>query len=620
MDERRILYRQLGFYPYVEYGCTGAPCTPCAENSSPDTWFDGALADQPKEISRNLFPHQLKSVGDMERFEKKEIVKLVSHNPLPSFAPCRSHRYGANEGHGAISINLNTRELSRSFGIQADPVGYGKTLSMITLIARNKMPWPTDVPYRKKRTVDNAMMSWTYETVHKRVNITLVLTSLSCIDQWEQELQYAPSLSYYVVKTKKKAKKLAEMINSNSFNGDVVLTSPNMCKEILRLNPGIAWKRFVFDEPANLRVPGMPYVIAGFIWLVTATPRSIYWHQGSNWIANTLKLCERGIMLFTVRNPLEFVKASFGMPPTVHREYFCCQPLARGLRGVVSRELLDRIEAGDIKGAIETLGGSSSSKDNLVEVIRKRKLRDKEYIVFHLNRATTDSSKKQWQDRLDGINAQLDQLSATAEEDLKGSCPICLDDLCEPLMEPNCGKLFCGECLLRWITVHASCPNCRHRVDGKQLIHVCDSSTTMETKEAEETKEKEKTLTKIECMEKIFKERLAENPEAKFILASQYSGGYFRIKRCLERLGIRFKEISGHASTRKRIIAEFQEGTIQVIFLGNLDSTAGVNLQAATDVIMFNNMCNSIRAQVIGRANRIGRKHELIVHTLKTSV
>ena len=611
-EDRILFFRQLGFHPYTEYGCIGSPATPFAENSSADIWFDGAVSDQPSQITRKLFPHQLKSLGDMERFERKELVDLSYAHPNPSRPYARYSQYG-----GHINIDLNRRSLKRMFGLQADPVGYGKTLSVVALIARDNMEWNMETPYILSRTVDSGMMSWTYQTTLKRVNTTIVLASLSCIDQWEKEFAHAPSIKVFVVKTKKKVDRCTEYLQSNnSSNCDVVLASPSMFKNLMQKNKNVAWKRFVFDEPANLKIPKMPTVVAGFTWFVCATPRSIIWNQGSNWIGELLKRCSTGLMLFTVRNPSKFVQQSFGMPETIYMEYECYQPLAMGLRRVVPREILDRIEAGDIRGAIEYMGGSSSSKDNLVEVIRKKKQRDRDYIVFHLNRAESASAKKHWGDRLAVIEEQITQLLATAEEDLNGSCPICLDDLCEPLMEPNCGKLFCGECLLRWLTAHHTCPNCRQQVNGRELVHVRGQPGSPQ----EETKEEPKPPTKIECMEKIFENRLAENKDSKFILASQYSGGFDRIMRCLDRMEISYREISGHASTRKKIISQFNEGKIQVIFLGNLDSTAGVNLQAATDIIMYNNMSPAQRTQVIGRGNRVGRFGSLRVHTLKTMV
>jgi SNF2 family DNA or RNA helicase len=56
---------------------------------------------------------------------------------------------------------------------------------------------------------------------------------------------------------------------------------------------------------------------------------------------------------------------------------------------------------------------------------------------------------------------------------------------------------------------------------------------------------------------------------------------------------------------------------MRVIFITNLESTAGVNLQSASDIILYNDMPPSIREQIIGRANRIGRVGQVTVHTLR---
>ena len=43
---------------------------------------------------------------------------------------------------------------------------------------------------------------------------------------------------------------------------------------------------------------------------------------------------------------------------------------------------------------------------------------------------------------------------------------------------------------------------------------------------------------------------------------------------------------------------------------------AGINLEMATDIILYHEMPLAIREQVIGRALRIGRKEDLTVHNL----
>ena len=616
------LEQQLGFMPMANRGCVGPPSTPLPEDSSAHLWFDGALSDQPEEITRKLFPHQLKSVADMEKFEKKETITLHRDNPNPSASSIHTLGLTTSNMHDRIPDNANQRYLKREFGIQADPVGYGKTLSVVALIARDKMPWDISIPMAIETSRKCGLFEYGFTNYVKRVNATLIVASLSCVDQWISDLKFAPSLRVLVVKNKKTVEKMCSPITREDFDYDVVICTPNFYRLVVQTNRRVAWKRFVFDEPAHLKIPSMEYPICGFAWFITATPGSVAYSQGSNWVGKLFHIIagqnsyysarNDGLMLFTVRNPTRFVEQSFGMPHAIMRDYICAQPLVRGLRGIVSADVLSQIEAGDISGAISAMGGRSSSKDNIVDVIRAKKKRRRDEIVFHLRRATTDSAKKQWTDRLTDIDDQLTQLEETVEDDLQASCMICLDDLHEPVMEPECGKLFCGGCMLTWITSHSNnCPNCRVVVDPSCLVHI-GTGTGTGAGEA-----KKGPPTKLECMEAIFKERLEQNPKAKFVLASQYSGGFRRIQTCMEKLGIRWCELKGHSSSRTKMIKSFQEGDMQVVFLSNLANTAGVNLQAATDVIMFNSMNESTRTQVIGRANRIGRTEPVMVHTLK---
>ena len=62
-------------------------------------------------------------------------------------------------------------------------------------------------------------------------------------------------------------------MNVDSY--DVVIVTTNMYNFLISITPNYAWKRFIYDEPGDVRVPGMKHVIAGFYWLVTATPKSI---------------------------------------------------------------------------------------------------------------------------------------------------------------------------------------------------------------------------------------------------------------------------------------------------------------------------------------------------------
>ena len=593
---------------------------PLAEDSDPQTWNAQTLTEQPKEINRKLFQHQLKSVYDMENMEKCENTSMVGNARLFST--------GWWSPESAIRWNGQERTLRRYIGIQADPVGYGKTLSMVTLMARDRMPWNVEEPHRVASTWSSLYYTMSYSTSLERINTNLVLTSHSCFNQWKDDLALAgDNLKVCTIKSRKDISRFKP-----SDGWDVALVTPTMYNGLVRSQPRVAWKRFIFDEPAQVKVRGMDEIIAGFIWLVTATPGYIGRIQAStNWVgrlardffpAYSIYGRSRGaIQNFVVRNPTRFVQTSFDMPQTVFRDYICWQPLARHLNGLVPTHINRMVQAGDIQGAIEALGGSQANKHNLVEILKARKERDLEYVKFHLQRWENagQSNEQQrrvdhWKQRFSELQSQIQQLGESCKQDLEANCPICMDEMVEPLLEPQCGQLFCGECLLTWASAHNTCPHCRCTLEVGSLVHVTDDAGINKKKSVDD----DKPLTKLQCIKRIVKQRTVEDPSSKFIIASQYIGGYAKIKALLDEMKIVWCVIAGAVATRDKKIKEFQGGTCRAIFISNLDSTAGVNLQAATDIILYNEMPESIRTQIIGRANRIGRNGSVIVHTLFT--
>ena len=81
---------------------------------------DIPMIEQPEEIKISLYPHQLASIYEMEKREKEQ--RVIDNNVI-------------------IDMNIS---------IQADKMGYGKTMSLVTLIYRDRMEWDLDVPFCKR--------------------------------------------------------------------------------------------------------------------------------------------------------------------------------------------------------------------------------------------------------------------------------------------------------------------------------------------------------------------------------------------------------------------------------------------------------------------------------------
>jgi len=207
------------------------------------------MVSQPKRLRIKLFEHQLASIYQMEKLEREQVVERE--------IPPGEQR--------TATIQTETR-----LGINADPTGYGKTLSMIGLLVRDKMLWDMDVPFTcEKITTESAgLVRSRIVNRYEKLPSTLILVSPSILIQWERELARTDLIVSPVV-TKK------DVDNIDALESDVVLVTTTMYNYLVRSYSKYAWKRLIFDEPGHSRVPGMKDVRAGFYWFVTATPNAI---------------------------------------------------------------------------------------------------------------------------------------------------------------------------------------------------------------------------------------------------------------------------------------------------------------------------------------------------------
>jgi len=537
---------------------------------------------QPKNINVTLYKHQLASIYNMEKFENENI------------------------------INLNTNNFKKiKIGVNADLVGYGKTLSTIGLILRNKMLWDLYTPYvYEKIKVEAEGLIITYEIFrYKKLPTNLVLVSQSIITQWEDEIKKT-NLKYICIKTKK------DLTELQAEEYDIILVIPNMYNKLITVYSNCAWKRFIFDEPGNLKVPGMLPVYAGFYWFLTATPDQIFHHhyrctKGTfirDIIGSSYTDFQNIFHSVIIKNDPEFIKASFEMPKTYHHYYQCYQPIYSIIHTFVNDNVKQLIDSGDIEGAIMSLGGDRTC--NIVQLILDKKKNELLELdtKIQLYSIRNDEIKIQELECLKNrILGQINELDSKFKVALCDSCHICYENLKNPVLEYNCQNLFCGECLLKWLSNNNSCPLCRTKIDTSKLIYI---KTDEEKKNIEK---KVLNMTKLETIINIIQKKT----DGKFLIFSDHDKSFSSIKTVLEENNIKFVQIRGNIKTLDEKINSFKNGDTQVIFLNSKYNGAGLNLQEATDIILYHEMNFNIETQILGRANRIGRNTALNVHHLK---
>ena len=313
-----------------------------------------------------------------------------------------------------------------------------------------------------------------------------------------------------------------------------------------------------------------------------------------------------------LRNDLNFVHTSFNTPQTYHHYHMCFQPVLRAVNGMVNNKIHTMIAAGNIEGAIAALGGKKT--ENIVELVKREMLEKLSKIqgdiIIYRDIKKDDKKLEIATCEEDIIKKDIVKLGIRFESMLKDVCSICTEKLKTPIMEPSCQNLFCGECLLTWLQQKQSCPLCRAKVDTAELVYL----SSQEGIEVETPKEKQTTP-----LEKVI-ELLRFNKEGKFIIFSAYDETFNPICRRLKDESITFTLVIGNRKSREKSIESFKNGKTQVIFLNSNFNGAGINLQEATDIILYHEMQTTSQNQIIGRANRIGRLKPLHVHHLQVDI
>lgn len=538
------------------------------------------VVTQPKNLEIKLFKHQLSAIYMMENREKNNRIQ-----------------------------QNNSSYIETNIGIFADITGYGKTSAVIGLIVRDSFKWSLDEKY-----VQNYVSSLygngrivKYKTcIYNRIKTNLVIANQSLIHQWKNELSHT-KLKVFIVNTRKKIE------NCKAENYDIVICSPTMYNKFIIKYKDVAFKRLIYDEPSTTRIPSMKNVIAGFHWFITATPEMLLYSYRSSY-ANFLSSIFSSYMSnnifkqLIVKNNDEYVKQSYVIPETIYFDHICYQPMYNMVKGLINSNITDMISAGNISGAVHMLGGTETS--NIVDLVTikiKEKIDEAVYKINLYTRRNNEERINEWNQKKIRYENQLLELDDRLKNALNNKCTICHDTMNKTVMLSCCQNFFCGECILQWLERKTTCPLCRTIVTKNNIIYINN-----ELESSEKSSNYERPKTKNETIVELVK----NNPKSKFLLFSSFDETFGLIRTHLNDHKIKFLEIHGRAETRKRKIESFKKGKIPIIFLNSKNNGAGINLQEATDIILYHNMPISLKTQIIGRANRIGRKGILKVHNL----
>lgn len=325
-----------------------------------------------------------------------------------------------------------------------------------------------------------------------------------------------------------------------------------------------------------------------------------------------------------VRNNEDYISSSF-VPPTIqHTVVTCATPKTlHVLDTFISPEMMERLHAGDVAGAMECVGMTSQSEEELVGAVTASWTKELEQarLTHEYKKSIEYSSDAAKIRALEACEAKIASLSSriqAVEDRVKQAkaqtCPICCCDIQHPALTPCCHQVFCFGCLCETFKRVAMCPLCRERIEDIKAVKIIGSGAPTNAVEPKDVdppgKKKGKRETAIEIL-------MSLPPSSRTLIFSSYDASFSGLSDALERSGIATQTVNGSQARVSKVLREFADGKHTVLFLNAGNMGAGLNIATATHVMLFHKMSKELETQIVGRAVRLGRAAPLqVIHLL----
>lgn len=588
---------------------------------------------QDSRIKISLKEHQKTAIKAMIDFEDRGIVKFsreatIQHFNIVDKEERENNWYYSyyNRNNQNIEYKNISFEIESNYGILADKVGSGKTFMTMGLIAYKQIP----------SNRDKIISSSIYSVIKYKCNETPIKTNLILVPhnicrQWSEAFKFSTLKTYTVAKhSDVEFIEFSENIfaNQQSSNNpdftelncieyyDVIIMSATMFDSFYDKFRHVKWARIIIDEIISIK--NMPTDLefnCNFLWFLTATPsgiKNIKRQYIRTLISSTTNYIINSII---IKNNDNYVDTSMNLPNINQILIKCLTPKElRTLTEYIGEDIINMINAGDIQNAITRLNCNIETSDNILEVVTnkiKKELHNKRNELEYEQKRIPDD-RKAHEEKIKKIEQKIISLEGKCsglEERLKSfkenNCPICLNEFESPTLTNCCNNLFCLTCL----AMCNKCPLCRQNVDIKHCTVIHDKK--IDNKIDDDKKEKS-LCSKLDNLVTIIK----KNPKGKFLLFSNYDGTFENVNKRLNDEGITNNKLVGSSAVINSVIKRFTNGDIRVLMLNALNYGSGLNLQMATDIIIYHQLDIELETQVIGRAQRMGRSNSLNVYYL----
>ena len=624
---------------------------------------DSKKADTPSWIKTPLLPHQRSALAAALELEKAKEEGLEV---------------------GEIPGDQVGGRMYASHGILGDRVGSGKSLTALALV-KAPPPSPSYVEFVTRTSVQGegrdvgilrhrTQTHTNYGQTLRPVSTSLFLVPHALITQWETYVSRDTTLRALFIKRKLDATSDTFMTNLETY--DAVFVSSTMWATLKQTHPirTLLWNRVFVDEADSISVTtdwddvnGLFYWFISASWLNLVFAAGVYFNIAATFtpppdtptevirrvsalqaggqylsiagcrhlnivrrmcgvsiMGNTVSLNAAGIQSsrLIIHSAEDYIQESFRSPEVLHTYVACSTPVnIRVLDQFISADMLERLHAGDLAGALESIGMTAHSETEITGAVTEslRKELDQARRTYEFKKTieySSDAAKQRslelCEQKIASLESRISAIEDRIQRSKEQTCPICFCDVTKPSVTPCCQQLFCFPCLCESLKRTSACPLCRARInDVKQICVVGESNTIVPADKVEQLLDVEAKLNKKDS----FLRFIRKNPTAKVLTFSGYDATFTGLEYALELEGSTYATLNGSQARIDKLLREFGAGKYTTLFLNARNMGAGLNIEAATHVVLFHKMSSELEKQIIGRALRLGRTSPLeVVH------
>lgn len=401
------------------------------------------------------------------------------------------------------------------------------------------------------------------------------------------------------------------------YKHHIIITTPLMYDVFASTlnNLNIVVRRVFFDEADSIKNILVNSIKSQMTWFISASIHSVFDRNTlTASIGSYTNLYLPNLLLNECFCKDEYIDANIRLPKPVYEEFICKDfYIDIILSNILEKDILKLVYSHDYLEIRQECNGHTvkENKDILkyMYIYSSKIIFDCDAILKELSKNKVDAQdvkgktiKKRtfYHNRLDLIKTVCYRFNV---------CIQCFDYITNKSYKSECNDLVCLNC---YQSIN-KCLTCNK-------MHQMDTFIKQNQKEDDEESIKiQEFITKTPLNKFAILEKILEVTGDKVLIYSEFRGlnNYLKTYSIKNKIG--YEELNGgNIKEIDRILDEFKNNPdTKLLLIDNAYFGVGLNIEYTTDIIFFHSMEEYKEKQLIGRAQRFGRKSKLNIWKLK---